>query len=959
MINIIIDKQGRPSKSSIFLGNQHENLDETLQFFFPKEYEDHYRYIAYCYKDRRTGKKITGISPLVEDAFKVTSAITKCAGMWQLYVICKTTQIDETATIIDLTANNSTGEHIFISDAINGRISGNDIDIEAFENIAVDENIKILYDDILSLKLRVEKNEEARQSQENIRQITEANRANAESQRVSAEQSRVEHENARIDNEDSRQSAERTRAESENTRKNAENARVQAEQSRVVAESKRVETEKTRVNVETSRDIEENKRANAENLRKQAESARVSAETLRSQSETTRMESEKTRVNAENARKQAEQSRVNVESQRVSTETERATAETERATAETARAEAETTRANNEQERISNEASRVSAEQERVTAEEQREGVITKLREDVDNNTKGLGKTARSLSALWDLNKGISYRFETDSEKAYQKTIPTGAKLGAVNKVGGRTIVFNQYANINGTQKYWSDDSGYYENLDELSSHKLYIMNKCVVTRILYDKEIYVKRLILFDGNDEGVVNVGNTNIKKADMAVGKIFISKEIVQAPSSLKRIRLYNIGDDETGITAECDSWVNVIDLTKMFGSGNEPSTVEEFEAMFPNGYYLYNEGELMSMGTNEVVNVGKNIFKCKGFSCGFYGSNTPHLNNIYGTSINTTEPSNSVTVTQTKAEKTDTISSYMNGVFSVSLEPIVINKKYVFSLDITPTNMLISNPYVLPITEVLNFKIETIQQDLQVGKKTKLYFELSVGNKKLTQIEFRVGGISGVFENFQLEEGTTATAYSPYHEAIYTIPQAIRDLDGYGWGVGTAYNYVDYENKKFVKNVERVDLGSLNFKNDDEHYSFFSKDLRGYTLTNSNDIVPNIVCAKYEAKPQGRLYNKKDTTGITVSAINDGYLFINDSSFSNVETFKNSLQGVYLYYELAGPIVTDISDIIEDTFQEPFKVESNGSLTFKNVNGDDYQVAVPNEEQYTIKLSEVTS
>ena len=87
--------------------------------------------------------------------------------MWQLYVICKTTQIDEKATIIDLTANNSTGEHIFISDAINGRISGNEIDIEAFENIAVDENIKILYDEILSLKLRVEKNEETRQSQEN------------------------------------------------------------------------------------------------------------------------------------------------------------------------------------------------------------------------------------------------------------------------------------------------------------------------------------------------------------------------------------------------------------------------------------------------------------------------------------------------------------------------------------------------------------------------------------------------------------------------------------------------------------------------------------------------------------------------------------------------------------------------------------------------------------------------
>lgn len=258
MINIIIDKQGRPSKSSIFLGNQHENLDETLQFFFPKEYEDHYRYIAYCYKDRRTGKKITGISPLVEDVFKVTSAITKCAGMWQLYVICKTTQIDEKATIIDLTANNSTGEHIFISDAINGRISGNEIDIEAFENIAVDENIKILYDEILSLKLRVEKNEETRQSQENTRQTAETNRANAETARVSAEKSRASVESKRVSAETNRVNAERTRSEAETNRVNAEQSRVDAEALRVTADADR--TNKTNTALKTLEDAVESAR---------------------------------------------------------------------------------------------------------------------------------------------------------------------------------------------------------------------------------------------------------------------------------------------------------------------------------------------------------------------------------------------------------------------------------------------------------------------------------------------------------------------------------------------------------------------------------------------------------------------------------------------------------------------------------------------------------------------------
>ena len=34
--------------------------------------------------------------------------------------------------------------------------------------------------------------------------------------------------------------------------------------------------------------------------------------------------------------------------------------------------------------------------------------------------------------------------------------------------------------------------------------------------------------------------------------------------------------------------------LIDLTEMFGAGNEPSTVEEFKALFPNDYYAYNTG-----------------------------------------------------------------------------------------------------------------------------------------------------------------------------------------------------------------------------------------------------------------------------------------------------------------------------------------------------------------------------
>ena len=75
---------------------------------------------------------------------------------------------------------------------------------------------------------------------------------------------------------------------------------------------------------------------------------------------------------------------------------------------------------------------------------------------------------------------------------------------------------------------------------------------------------------------------------------------------------------------------------------------------------------------------------------------------------------------------------------------------------------------------------------------------------------------------------------------------------------------------------------------------------------------------------------------------------------DSDDSTVLT-----NGANTLYELAEEVITDISDIIGDTFQDPFEVEPGGTLTFKNSNGDDYRIPVPNEEEYIIALAEVTA
>lgn len=269
MINILIDRSGKTSIENIFLGNQHEDLDETLHFSFPKEYDNFYKYITYSYTNN--GRRITGISPLVDDNFIITSKITKCAGVWELNLICKISPVNLDDKVIDLTENNSTKEHIFISNTISAFVSGNSIDVEAFNNVAVDENIASLYDSILALKNRVE----------------------AENTRKADETKRQSNESARIEAETNRDNAEVERINAETSRKQAESARVSAETARTQAEANRVETEKVRVS--------------AENAREQAEQSRVNAESQRVTAEATRESAERARVEAESAREQAEQ----------------------------------------------------------------------------------------------------------------------------------------------------------------------------------------------------------------------------------------------------------------------------------------------------------------------------------------------------------------------------------------------------------------------------------------------------------------------------------------------------------------------------------------------------------------------------------------------------------------------------------------------------------------------------
>jgi len=500
----------------------------------------------------------------------------------------------------------------------------------------------------------------------------------------------------------------------------------------------------------------------------------------------------------------------------------------------------------------------------------------------------------RRVDALYFIGQGITHRFETDSETAYAKTVPTGAKLMSVKSVGGRSFVWNQMCSTFTYQGTECNCKPVY------SAHKYLCRIDCEAeqgtTVYMYFREvIYTK-----NNQTSKAVNAGKSTLSwitspYGDSDIGGTFDA---------------FLIGNS-VKVTF---SNRQIFDLTLIFGSGNEPTTVEEFEKIFPADYYPYNAGEIISAGTEEVVEQGANLYY--GTDMLKVGSDDyEYIANSYRCKAIKLKPNTTYTLSFT-SDKTSEIILLMN-------VNTVVN----------------SQPY-------LDFRKTSDNRSYRTGDNGCLYVGVYAGNGSVMSADV-VKRLSEC--EIMISEGDTPTAYAPYHSNVYQIPEAIRALPGYGWSAGTARNYVDYENKKYVQCVNSVDLGTKNWLmyKDGDYTPFFYlngiSDIRGGT--------PNFLCSKYQYAKIGVTDN---VTGLYV--LESTIVRVRDTAYTDATTFKQAMQGVMLYYELETPIVTDISTLIDDDFLRNVEVEAGGSVTFKGDN-DDYKIPVPSEEEYIVKLSEV--
>lgn len=531
----------------------------------------------------------------------------------------------------------------------------------------------------------------------------------------------------------------------------------------------------------------------------------------------------------------------------------------------------------------------------------------------------------RRVDALYDIGQGITHKFETDSSTAYAKIIPTGAKLMSVKSVGGRSIVFNQMIpdsiihvtvtiDEDVTEDKWiSRIEADTSNIISAHGHK--VLGKCVKDASNPTANV--------------VVRFGDNNTNISNGYESEHSTEKGIYPLQPSVKNGALYYRAF--AGATAGTYKFtLQLFDLTAMFGSENEPTTVEEFEKIFPNDYYQYNAGEIISVGTEEIVEQGKNLWNLESYTA----SDLVDLKAGYWGVRLSVKPNSAYCVSVIR----DTA---LCGTYGKLIGADKRDIEFFGHKTMSGINAYTGHPITF-----------------QTADENYVYVAINSFNGFVTW----KSDFLKYFPSFQIEKSSTATAYVPYHSNVYQIPEAIRNLPGYGCSAGTARNYVDYENKRYVQCVDSVDLGTLSWTagggiSSQTVFIASSRKICGQKLSYNSAIASNILCSKYLAKSQNEVWSDAAPVGIATNATIDGYVYVNDTTYTDAAAFKQAMQGVILYYELATPIVTDISSLIPDDFLRNIEVEAKGSVTFKNSNGDSYRIPVPSEEEYIVKLSEV--
>ena len=315
---------------------------------------------------------------------------------------------------------------------------------------------------------------------------------------------------------------------------------------------------------------------------------------------------------------------------------------------------------------------------------------------------------------------------------------------------------------------------------------------------------------------------------------------------------------------GKTANTTIRMFFYDLTQMFGSGNEPTTIEEFYSRIPQGIDLnaYNEGEVIDMNVQGIKSVGRNAW-----------DEQWELGTINAEGANA--------------------ASYLQ-IRSKNFCKCLPNANY-YAKDDTNGKLL-----------------------LYFYDKDKGFIErLSVPNKSFTTkpnaafFRVRVDDTTAYTEGICINLSDTEFngQYEPYIEASEDLSVVAKYFPNGMRSAGTAHDEIRYNKQtnkwEKVVRIAEVDLGSFSWVS--ESNNIFYAVAVGIGLLYGY----NILTIPYAASGANSIPSVDKTIAITNSVITP-IIRIKDSAYTDAASFKAAMSGVMLYYELAEPIVTEIEE-----------------------------------------------
>ena len=536
--------------------------------------------------------------------------------------------------------------------------------------------------------------------------------------------------------------------------------------------------EKSATDAEKSADTAEQAASRAETAKTAAETSAAQADTAMQGAETARQQAVKSQNSAKVSAAQASTAAQQVEADKNITSGYAKTAKTNADSTAADRQAVQTlaTQVTADKANVTENAAKVAEDRTAAeTAAQTAQSVADSLPEDyvtavakIAENTANIAsikltdkEMKRRVDALYDIGQGITHQFETDSETAYQKTVPTGGKLMSVKNIGGRSIVWNQL------YKKFGYVGGSTLNCKSIFKSHNYLL------RVDYSVSENTKVYLYF----RGAKYTAGTNrqiVKDITAGSGKIsWITSPLGEHSDGgdFGVFRLVTDSDGNQKLDTSPFSNYEIFDLTQMFGIGNEPTSVEEFEAMFPNNYYQYNAGEIITADTESVVEQGKNLLNADDYYAAYKQSDGSYLNNssdFAGINI--------------------PIGNYIGKTLIATLKATVSSQPTSFFWLARINGTRIESSYEKGERVLAN---TTGIAKLAVTPKTQ--------NDTLA-MSFGQGRGDVIVRDIQIELGDTPTAYAPFHRNEYPIPEAIRALPGYG----VEGNAVDYEAKTYTQN-----------------------------------------------------------------------------------------------------------------------------------------------------------